>query len=82
MNEFMLLDGKEGVMVRKGQNNSYGQFMYLENLTMVPFDRDAIDPSLPNSFELEYLNDYHKKVFKAISPYLKGREYVWKQKGK
>lgn len=68
------------VMVRKGQNNSYGQFMYLENLTMVPFDRDAIDPSLLNSFELEYLNDYHKKVFKAISPYLKGSELEWLKK--
>ena len=67
-------------MVRKGQKNSYGQFMYLENLTMVPFDRDAVDPSLLNSFELEYLNDYHKKVFKAISPYLKGSELEWLKK--
>lgn len=68
------------VLVRKGQKNSYGQFMYFENLTMVPFDRDAIDPTLLNSFELDCLNEYHKKVFDAISPYLDGDELKWLKK--
>ena len=68
------------VLVRKGQKNSYGQFMYLENLTMVPFDRDAIDPTLLNSFELDCLNEYHKKVFDTISPYLDGNELEWLKK--
>lgn len=68
------------VLVRKGKKNSYGQFMYLENLTMVPFDRDAIDPSLLNSAELEWLNAYHKKVFDTISPYLNGDELEWLKK--
>ena len=68
------------VLVRKGKKNSYGQFMYLENLTMVPFDRDAIDPSLLNSAELGWLNEYHKKVFDTISPYLNGDELEWLKK--
>lgn len=68
------------VMVRKGEKNSYGQFMYFENLTMVPFDRDAIDPSLLNSSELKWLNEYHKKVFDTISPYFKGNELEWLKK--
>lgn len=68
------------VLVRKGKKNSYGQFMYLENLTMVPFDRDAIDTALLNSAELEWLNAYHKKVFDTISPYLNGDELEWLKK--
>lgn len=68
------------VLVRKGQKNSYGQFMYLENLTFVPFDKDAIDKSLLNSFELECLNEYHKNVFDKISPYLEGDELEWLRK--
>lgn len=68
------------VLVRKGKKNSYGQFMYLENLTMVPFDRDAIDTALLNSDELEWLNAYHKKVFDTISPYLNGAELEWLKK--
>ncbi len=68
------------VLVRKGKKNSYGQFMYLENLTMVPFDRDAIDTALLNSDEREWLNAYHKKVFDTISPYLNGAELEWLKK--
>lgn len=68
------------VLVRKGKKNSYGQFMYLESLTMVPFDRDAIDTALLNSDEREWLNTYHKKVFDTISPYLNGAELEWLKK--
>lgn len=68
------------VLVRMGKKNGYGQFMYLESLTMVPFDRDAIDTALMNSAELEWLNAYHKKVFDTISPYLNGDELEWLKK--
>lgn len=65
------------VMVRKGEKTDYGQFMYFDNLTMVPFDREAINTALLNSFELDCLNAYHKKVFDAISPHLAGDEFEW-----
>lgn len=65
------------VMVRKGEKTEYGQFMYFENLTMVPFDRDAIDVSLMSEKEKELLNDYHRKVFETISPWFEGEELEW-----
>ncbi len=34
------------VLVRKGEKNEYGQFMYLETITYVPFDLDAIKPEM------------------------------------
>ena len=70
------LEGRFGIrhenlmLCRKGEKNEYGQFMYLEPLTMVPFDRDAIDPQLLTDRELALLNAYHRKVYHTISPYL------------
>ncbi len=67
------------VLCRKGEQNEYGQFMYLEPLTMVPFDRDAILPELMTDRELQWLNDYHRKVYEALGPYFAGEELKWLQ---
>ena len=67
------------VLCRKGEQNEYGQFMYLEPLTMVPFDRDAILPELMTDRELQWLNDYHRKVYETLRPYFSGDESVWLQ---
>ena len=65
------------VLCRRGEKNEYGQFMYLEPLTMVPFDRDAILPELMSDRELKWLNDYHSKVYETLSPYFSGEELKW-----
>ena len=65
------------VLCRKGEKNEYGQFMYLEPLTMVPFDRDAILPELMTDKELQWLNDYHRKVYETLEPYFTGEELKW-----
>ncbi len=77
------LEGKFGIrhenlmLCRKGEKNEYGQFMYLEPLTMAPFDRDAIDPQLLTERELALLNAYHKKVYETIAPYIEGEALEW-----
>lgn len=65
------------VLVRKGEKTNYGQFMYLEPLTMVPFDRDAIDVSLLTEREIGLLNDYHTMVYEKLAPYFTGEELMW-----
>ena len=65
------------VVVREAEVNEYGRFLSLEPLTLVPYDRDAIDPALLSSRDVELLNDYHAKVYAAISPYLSGDELAW-----
>lgn len=65
------------VLVRKGEKTDYGQFMYLEPLTMVPFDKEAIDVSLLRPSEKKMLNDYHEKVYETLAPHLTGEELVW-----
>ena len=79
----MYLAGKFGVrvenlvVVRKVEENEYGRFLALEPLTLVPYDRDAIDLTLLTSRDVELMNDYHEKVYAAISPYLAGDELAW-----
>ena len=65
------------VLVRTGDKTEFGQFMYLEPLTMVPYDRDAIDAALLTELELALLNDYHKLVYDTVSPLLGAEEQAW-----
>lgn len=79
----LYLEGRFGirlenlVLCRKGEKNDYGQFLYFEPLTMVPFDREAILPELMTEKELEWLNEYHRKVYETLSPYLEEEEQGW-----
>lgn len=51
--------------------------LYFEILTYIPFDLDAIDAELMTDEEKSWLNDYHKKVYEVISPYLNEEEKLW-----
>lgn len=77
------VEGSHGIrhenecVVRKGEKNEYGQFMHLETITFVPFDRDGIDATLLTSDEKQWLNDYHADVYATIAPYLDEAEKEW-----
>ncbi|MDU2199258.1 MAG: M24 family metallopeptidase C-terminal domain-containing protein, partial [Peptostreptococcaceae bacterium] len=55
----------------------YGQFMEFEAVTLAPIDLDGINPELMERKEIEYLNNYHKKVYEEISPFLNEDEKEW-----
>ena len=65
------------LLVRKGTENEYGQFLHFEVITYVPFDLDAIDATLMRDDEKEQLNAYHKLVYDMVSPYLDEDERKW-----
>ena len=65
------------IVCKKAEKTAYGQFMCFENLTMVPFDLDAIDPELLDTYEKGLLNSYHAEVYQKISPYLTEEEDKW-----
>lgn len=79
----LYLTGKFGIrhenlmLCKKGKKTEYGQFLCLEPLTMVPFDREAVEVSLMTDEELSALNIYHKKVYETLSAYLEGEELEW-----
>ena len=65
------------VLCRKAEKTSFGQFMRFETLTMVPFDLEGIDPKRMSDHERKLLNDYHRKVYETITPYLNEDEKEW-----
>ena len=80
------IEGSHGIrlenelLVCMGEQNEYGQFMYFEPITYIPFDLDGIVPEVMNSDDIKYLNEYHKLVFEKISPYLNEEETEWLRK--
>jgi len=77
------LEGKYGIRLEnlilcvKREKNEFGQFMGFEPLTMVPFEREAIDVEQMNEKERGLLNAYHQMVFETISPFLSEEEREW-----
>lgn len=79
----LYIEGKFGVRLEnmllcvKDFSNEYGTFMHFDVLTMVPFDREAVDITFMDSHDIELYNDYHKKVYETVSPFLTKEEAEW-----
>lgn len=77
------IEGSHGIrlenelLVRRGEKNEYGQFMYMETITHIPFDLDAVEPALMTAGDKKLLNDYHSEVFRKIAPHLDEEERAW-----
>lgn len=77
------VEGSHGIrhenelVVRRGEKNEYGQFMYFETITFVPFDLDGLDVDLMTRYDIAWLNAYHKEVYDKVSPYLNEAEKEW-----
>lgn len=68
------------ILVRKGEENEYGQFMYFETITYIPMDLDAVKAEmLPKETRIQ-MNDYHRTVYEKVSPYLNDEEKEWLKK--
>ncbi len=77
------LEGKFGVrientlMVIPYQTTDFGEFVQFEPLTLCPIDKTPIDLSLMTNEEIGLLNDYHRKVYDQLAPYLDEEEREW-----
>ena len=77
------IEGSHGVrlenelLVREGEKNEYGQFMYLEPLTFIPFDLDAVKVEMLSEEYKKLLNEYHAAVYENVAPYLNDEEKAW-----
>lgn len=65
------------LLCKKAEKNGYGQFMEFETVTLVPYEREAILPEMLTREELEWLNDYHRRVYDTIGPMLIEEEREW-----
>ena len=67
----------ENIIVVKEDNENQLKF---ENISWAPIDRELIDSEMLNEKELNWINDYHLKVFEKISGFLTLEEKNWLQK--
>ncbi len=51
--------------------------LYFENLTLAPIEKNLINFKLLNNKEKKYLNEYHKKIYMTLNPYLNKAEKTW-----
>jgi Xaa-Pro aminopeptidase len=65
------------IHVVPAQQTEFGQFLKFETVTLCPIDQLLIDVDLMSDDEIEWLNNYHKKVYDAISTNLDADEREW-----
>lgn len=77
------LEGKYGIRTEtitecvEDRTTEFGRFLRFEPLTYAPIDLDAVDLSLMDASDIRKLNDYHRKVWEKISPFIEGDEREW-----
>lgn len=59
----------------EAENNQFGTFYKFETLTRYPIDTRLINKSLLNNTEIEWINNYHKTVLTALSPFTSSEEF-------
>ncbi len=65
------------VAVMPKEKTDFGKFLCFKNLTLCPYDLDAIEVSLLNEEEKQWINNYHSGVFEKLSPYLNNEQVAW-----
>ena len=82
----LYFEGKYGIrlendiLIKHIKSNIYGDFLGFETLTLCPFDRDLIEKKYLNKDEINFLNEYHKLVYKYINKYLNIDQKKWLKK--
>ena len=65
------------LLINKCENKEFYKF---ENLSMVPYNIDLIDINLLNDEDIQYINQYHKKIWENIGPKLDLEANNWLKK--
>ena len=58
-------------------NNEFGEFLQLEALTLCPIDKTPIVRERMEKDEIQYLNEYHQRVYRELAPHLNEDEKAW-----
>ncbi len=76
-------EGKYGIRIenlvlcREAEKTAFGDFLAFEALTLFPIELDLVEADRLSKEERIWLNNYHDKVYKEVSPLLTEEEKVW-----
>ncbi|WP_257252788.1 aminopeptidase P family protein [Endozoicomonas sp. SESOKO3] len=79
----MYRNGKHGIrienimLVEEDIKTEFGDFYKLKDLTLAPIDTRPLLLDRLNSEEVEWLNKYHDRVRRELSPLLEGEDLEW-----
>ncbi len=79
----LYMEGQFGIRIEntleviEDGETEYGKFLAFSPLTLCPIDQTPILPELLTQEERQYLNDYHDRVLKTLSPHLTEPERTW-----
>ena len=59
------------------KETEFGKFLQFESLTLCPIDKAPIVREMMTQEEIQWLNDYHQRVFDTLSPHLSTEETAW-----
>ncbi len=65
------------MVVVPAMTSEFGQFLKFETLTLCPIDQELIDMEIMTPAEIDWINNYHQKVYDKISPLLNEDERDW-----
>jgi len=68
------------VHVIPAMKTEYGQFLKFETITLFPIDQHLINFDLLTNSEIDWLNEYHQRVYATIAPKLNEYEREWLSK--
>lgn len=79
------LEGRFGVRIENTllivpyRETEFGQFLQFESLTLCPIDKSPIIREMMLQEEIDWLNQYHQRVFDTLAPHLNQEESAWLQ---
>jgi Xaa-Pro aminopeptidase len=66
-----------GVKAAGGAAGAGSGFLRFDTISLCPIDLRLVEPKLLTPEERAWLNDYHKTVYKALSPHMTAAEKQW-----
>ena len=79
----LYLEGRFGVRIENTmiilpyKETEFGRFLQMESLTLCPIDTEPIILDMMRPEEIEWLNEYHKRVREELLPLLEDEDREW-----
>jgi Xaa-Pro aminopeptidase len=64
------------MLITPYMETEFGRFLQMEPLTLCPIDTEPIILEMMKPEEIEWLNEYHKRVYEELSPLLEDKEWL------
>lgn len=65
------------VLTVEKMDTDFGRFYGFETLTLCPFDLSLFETAIMTDDEIQWVNNYHRKVADTLAPYLEGEYKAW-----